>query len=343
MSKIRKQSKKKIYAGLIGAAAASILCSGYLLYDWKSDKDSRDLLESRHEMELAEVKKQLLTEQEENQTGYVTIHDIPSGTPLKDSDVRAVKVPKGQAPDNLMKELDEIPGRIAKIELKAGTALTSAMIYEEKPTPADLRNREISVIQLPSLLSAGDRIDVRIQFPTGQDYIVLSKKKVEDLNGATMWMTLNEEEILTLSSAMVDAYLHKASLYSLTYVEPEFQDRAIPTYPSNEKVLQLIESNPNIVDRAERALASQLRVSLEQALSETASYAVSESIENDLVRSNVSSSLPNWTTDSREDSTAESPSNEEIWKGSSGSSGQTANSDLEEQNEILSQPFTAKP
>lgn len=34
---------------------------------------------------------------------------------------------------------------------------------------------------------------------------------------------MTEEEILSLSSAIVDAYLHKASIYALTYVEPQFQ------------------------------------------------------------------------------------------------------------------------
>ncbi|SFS58184.1 SAF domain-containing protein [Paenibacillus sp. 453mf] len=323
MSKLRKQSKKKIVAGLIGAGAASILFSGLLLYDWKMDKDSADSLESRHELELLEIKKQLVSEQKDSKTGYVIVHDIPAGTLIKDTDVRAVKVPQGQAPVNLISELDEIAGSVTKIELKAGTSLTAAMLYEEEPTPDDLRNREISVISRPSLLNSGDMIDVRIQFPTGQDYIVLSKKKVHDLEGATMWMTLTEAEILTLSSAMVDAYLHKASLYSLTYVEPEFQDRAIPTYPANEEVLTLIESNPNIVDLAEQALSTQLRSSLERVLSEPSSsnYMVSESIEEGLARTNDNRN-PTWNNalgeqaDSGNSLLNSSNDEETIWKDS---------------------------
>ena len=64
-----------------------------------------------------------------------------------------------------------------------------------------------------------------------------------------------------LSSALVDAYLHDATLYALTYVEPELQERAIPNYPPNAEVTKLIASNPNIVKKAEKqwSLRSETR------------------------------------------------------------------------------------
>lgn len=77
---------------------------------------------------------------------------------------------------------------------------------------------------------------------------------------------MTEEEILSLSSAIVDAYLHKASIYALTYVEPQFQTPAIATYPANSEVLKLLESDPNIVRRAEQELSRQVRSSLESSL-----------------------------------------------------------------------------
>lgn len=161
------------------------------------------------------------------------------------------------------------------------------MVYEDTPAPPDLRNRELQVVLLPSSLAQGDIIDVRIQFPTGQDYILLSKKKVERLNASTLWITMTEEEILSLSSAIVDAYLHKASIYALTYVEPQFQTAAIPTYPANQEVLKLLESDPNIVRRAEQELVRQVRSSLESSLAISAA-APSRSVEQDVAQSSVS-------------------------------------------------------
>ncbi len=49
-------------------------------------------------------------------------------------------------------------------------------------------------------MKKSDFVDVRIKFPTGQDYILLSKKKVEDLSNNRVWYHMNEKEILSMSS-----------------------------------------------------------------------------------------------------------------------------------------------
>ncbi|WIV17822.1 SAF domain-containing protein [Paenibacillus polygoni] len=350
MSKLRRQSKKMIYAGLAGAGAASLFLGSFMFYDFYADNVKKNKQEAQYELKLGELTQQLKSEQKNSKKGYVAARDVGPGTLIQNSDVKAIQIPADQSPANLMDNLEDIRGTVAKIELKTGTVITEAMVYQDEPTPADLRNREISVIKLPSVLSAGEMVDVRIQFPTGQDYIVLSKKKVDKLNGSTMWFTLTEEEILTLSSAMVDAYLHKASLYSLSYVEPEFQERAIPTYPANEKVLQLIEVNPNIVKHAEQALAKHLRGTLESALASSQTNVVSESIEQDLLTSRgggISSSGESWHTDQDMNQTSSESSNEaEVWKESASEdpgNSKEVYGPLAEQNQILSQPGTTTP
>lgn len=125
----------------------------------------------------------------------------------------------------------------------------------------------MKAVYLPSDLRKGDVIDVRIQFPTGQDYILLSKKNIDRLQNPAFWTTLSEQEILLLSSALVDAYLHEATIYALTYVEPQLQEKAILTYPPNAEVTKLIASNPNIVKTAEKQLELTLRSTLEDDLS----------------------------------------------------------------------------
>lgn len=90
---------------------------------------------------------------------------------------------------------------------------------------------------------------------------------MKDLQASTLTLTLTEPEILSLSSAVVDAYIHKASIYALTYVEPELQLSAIPTYPANDQVLKLISKDPNILKRAEQGLSHTSRALLEKDLS----------------------------------------------------------------------------
>ena len=92
----------------------------------------------------------------------------------------------------------------------------------------------------------------------------------------TKLLRLNEEEILLLSSGIVDAYLHKASIYALKYVEPYLQREAIPTYPPSEAVLQVIRKDPNIIDMAEHALTASIRAGLEGDLASVTSQRAAE-------------------------------------------------------------------
>ncbi|NUU79477.1 SAF domain-containing protein [Paenibacillus xylanilyticus] len=299
MSKLRKQSRQMIYAGLTGAGAVGLIFGGYVIYNVMTMNDTRSEMESRYASAYEQKEAELLQQWNTGAQGWVTVRDIEAGEPILHEDIKLIAVPDAQAPRNLWSSTKQMEGQVAKIELKKGTAITTEMVYEDTPAPADLRNRELQVVLLPSSLEQGDNIDIRIQFPTGQDYILLSKKKVERLNAATLWITMTEEEILSLSSAIVDAYLHKASIYALTYVEPQFQTAAIPTYPANSEVLKLLESDPNIVRRAEQELSRQVRSSLESSLA-AAMTVPSQSVEQDVAQSSVSyNSRPgsNNTTD----------------------------------------------
>ena len=66
---------------------------------------------------------------------------------------------------------------------------------------------------------------------------------------------MNEDEILTLGNAIVEAYtLPGSKLYATTYTEAGIQDAAIPTYPVSQAVLNLINTDPNIRQEARDGL-----------------------------------------------------------------------------------------
>lgn len=145
---------------------------------------------------------------------------------------------------------------VAKTDLTKGTTLTSSMIQEsERRLTADLRLQELNMLQLPSDLKEGQYVDLRIVMPTGQDYIIVPKKKVIKTSETTMWVEMNEEEILSMSNAIVEAYIIKgANLYATRYAEPGMQEEATPTYPVSKDVVAAIEVDPNITDVARNAL-----------------------------------------------------------------------------------------
>lgn len=150
---------------------------------------------------------------------------------------------------------------VSKIDLKQGTIITSDMIAVQDELAADLRKVEYNMIVLPTQLQDGKYIDIRLKLPTGEDFIVISHKQVEiptvegidSLN--SIWLNLDETEILTLSCAIVESYQIQGSLLYVTeYVEPGLQEAATATYLPNDSTINLINRDPNCVAEAKNAL-----------------------------------------------------------------------------------------
>ena len=154
---------------------------------------------------------------------------------------------------------------VAKVDLKANTVIASSYVARsDELTTDDVRNQEYNMLVLPVDVITGDFVDVRLQLPTGQDYIVISKKKVTvpQVNGEyltdTIQMNLAEEEILSMSNAIVEAYkMDGSKLYVTKYTEAGIQEASTPTYVVNGDVAKLIDSDPNIVSKARTELANR--------------------------------------------------------------------------------------
>lgn len=150
---------------------------------------------------------------------------------------------------------------VAKIAMNQNTVLTLDMLALGSVVTADVRKQEYNAVILPADLSTGDYIDIRVQFPTGQDFIVVSKKNVEIpvIDGMdsenTIWINLSEDEILSMSCAIVEAYrINGTKIYATKYTEPGMQEAATPTYPLSAETVLLIQSDPNVTDVAEQKL-----------------------------------------------------------------------------------------
>ena len=154
---------------------------------------------------------------------------------------------------------------LAKIDISAKTVITEDMLStEETAVSNDLRQQEYNMIVIPSTLADGDTIDIRLRLPNGADYIVLSKKKVKlaDLNGAvsatTILINVTEDQILTMSAAIVDAYkISGSKLYATKYTDPGLQAVATATYIPSNDTINLIDKDPNIVTTARNALITR--------------------------------------------------------------------------------------
>lgn len=265
MFNIRRKTRHMSYAAGAGFLLATLILGiGWFSYVQQA-REERQLAEKKWTQEITALKE---AAEQMNVKVWVPAKPLEPGEMITLEDLVQQELPKDRIPADILTTSEDIVGRAAKLSLQANTPLSETLLWEEEPLPHDLRYREMGFIQLPVAVRDGSMVDVRIQFPTGQDYILLSKKKVAELgsNGDSVTMTLDEAELLSLSSAIVDAYLHNASIYALLYVEPGIQAKAVPTYPANQAVLDLMKKDPNIMKQAELELISSARAGLDGEL-----------------------------------------------------------------------------
>lgn len=200
--------------------------------------------------------------------GYVLATDKKAGQRIGQADVERIALPDFFAPGNVITNAEDVVGKVIKIGALRGTSITNEMVYAEGELDPSLRKEESQYIRLPLRVNAMDIVDIRIVFPNGEDYVVLSKKRLDDVDAFNQisYFTVNEAERQLLQSSLVDAYTNKAELYAIQYVEPEMQPGAIVTYSPNIDVMRVLRTNPNIVNRAKLLLFEEIRKGLDARL-----------------------------------------------------------------------------
>ena len=209
--------------------------------------------------------------------GIVTVYrlttEVKSGEQLQDSKLEPVNLYVDDLPRDHIKAPFNVTAYKSKLDLQPGTVLSASLLYQDEAMADSTRLMEYNMLTLPSYLRVGNYIDVRFTMPSGEDYIVLSKKQVVSLKNSTVGLLLTEDEILMMSSAIIESYIMKASnLYAVQYVEAGMQNAAIATYSVNPEVYQLIQANSqkgvNIEDysKINDGYNSSLRETIEEEL-----------------------------------------------------------------------------
>ena len=187
---------------------------------------------------------------------------VNSGEEITGSMVEAVEIPvttnntdfiRAKRTDQTGKLVDVAftSGYKSKVALKEGTILTKSMLMstEDEDIENSLRYMEYNMITMPTTLEEGDYIDIRLRLP---------KKSIVSIYNQTVGFNLTEDEILLLNSAIVESYkMTSSELYLAKYVEPGMQEKSVYTYSPSEEVVNLIQSNPNIVATARESIANK--------------------------------------------------------------------------------------
>ena len=103
-------------------------------------------------------------------------------------------------------------------------------------------------------------LDIRIRFPNGEDYIVVTGKTITNVTDKGFYMFLDEKELHMLSSARTDVEVYEgATLYLSSYGKK--QDNNLTDYPIN---LFVLSSYPDYFQDGETIYSK--RIQLEENL-----------------------------------------------------------------------------
>lgn len=277
---MKRSTKQMITAILIGLLVVSVgMVAAYIINSKKIEKQYVAKISSL-ETEIQTNKKYV----------YKAINPISAGDILEMSDLEFSNEYYSLDVANSISEEDI--GKRTLIPIAKGQAVLKSMI--EPDLEFGLREMEYNLFRFNSNIVENDLVDIRLALPNGEDLIVIPKTILKNVdlasNKCNLW--LDEEEILNLSSAIVDASNYdSAYLYTAKYIDAG-QDASVVTYHPDEDVMLLIANDPNVLVEATAKLNLRARKELEERLNKsskegkvlpdqsTANYSVSEETEN---------------------------------------------------------------
>lgn len=128
-------------------------------------------MKNNYEAEINELSNQLETNKVKV---YEANYDIPVGSVITKENLKFKQVLSEQPQEDYITE-NEL-GMVTLIDIKSGTPLLKSML-SKKFTDNSAREAEFNTFFLNSNLKENDYVDIRILYPNGENYIVLSKKR----------------------------------------------------------------------------------------------------------------------------------------------------------------------
>lgn len=177
-------------------------------------------------------------------TVYETVGDIKAGKAIEESDLQPVDIPSTLA-NNMITSLDEVKSCYFKIDLSANTKLSKDLIMQDKLDDS-ARLLDVVTDENPLGLTEGTYVDIRIAMPLGEDFIAMTHKRVKAINSGVLKLVVNEGDIHTYNSMLVDRILYPGTrIYATEYVEPGVQTKAQEYYPVASNIGSIAVSDPN--------------------------------------------------------------------------------------------------
>lgn len=220
----------------IGVFSMVVLRGNTQIVMWLLDDNAMNIVKKEPEEEVIQkIGVYLLTQ-------FVPKDQLITQDMLKKVDFLESIIPHGAVVD-----MNQVLNKKAIMDLEENTVLSQRFVIEPEIGEIFVDLVEITDIHIPQIVSIGDVVNLRIHFPTGQDYVVLDNKKIEfmDSEQTTFFVSLSEEEILGYSSAREDVLLYPGTLFYLSKESVELTQ--LPTQESQNQAINYVKYplNPN--------------------------------------------------------------------------------------------------
>lgn len=197
-------------------------------------------------------------------TAFTVSTDVKMGQEITETNIVPIQVPTSMS-NGLVLDKAELIGKHFKLDLTAGTALNKDAIYEEELTD-DMRLVDVVLHTIPVGLKVGQFVDVRIALPLGEDFIAIPHKKVAAINAGVLKLVVNEQDIHTYNSMLIDSLLYPGTqMYAVEYLEGGVQKAADAFYPVSKNILAVAQKDPNLLTAIKSDILTR-RTALETGL-----------------------------------------------------------------------------
>lgn len=232
----------------IGLIVGVVVLLGLNVFQFVWWNNTNKELSTKYTSEIAALEQTIAGYGTEVQV-YTVSAAVKAGDEIKEENIEPMKMYSSLMNDQYVTDTSMLVGKFFKIAVNPGTPIMQNMAMEESLDDTT-RDKDVMLDNLPVGTKVGDYIDIRITFPYGDDYLVLSHKRIYNLGEGTIKLHLTEYEWAVYTGAMVDYSLNKdygATIYATKYVEPGLQQDAVAYYAVPSNISALLQKNPNIL------------------------------------------------------------------------------------------------
>lgn len=174
---LRPQRYRTLLGFLAGLFLSLIIAgAGYFYY-----QNNTYMMTEQEQMQIRQLAVNEYKQNNPTSLVYRIVAGKKSGEVLLDKDIAPAEISSDLVPADAVTDPSLAIGKVIRCSILSNTIITDSLLYGKQDYPHDMRLVEYTVLNIPQKLQKSEFIDIRIMFPNGLDYIVLSKKQVVDL------------------------------------------------------------------------------------------------------------------------------------------------------------------